>query len=60
MTLRTEAGDSVIGKRAAQIARADRLAGRQICLDDALEDLARTLVELAQSCSGVGCELRRL
>ncbi len=36
-------------QRAAQIARADRLAGGEIGLDDALEDLARALVELAQA-----------
>ena len=49
MTLRTEAGDKRHGQRAAQIARADRLAGGEIGLDDALEDLARALVELAQA-----------
>ena len=54
MTLRTEAGDSVIGKRSAQIARADRLAGGEIALDDALEDLARAFVELPQSDRGLG------
>jgi len=37
------------GQRTAQIARADRLAGGEIGLDDALEDLARALVELAQA-----------
>ena len=54
MTLRTEAGDSVIGERAAQIARADRLAGGEIGLDDALEDFARALVELAERGGGLG------
>ena len=48
MTLRTEAGDSVMGSMRAQVARADRLAGRQIGLDDAPEDVARALVELLQ------------
>ena len=34
---------------ARQIARADRLAGREIALDDQAEDLARALVELGQA-----------
>src|SRR6266540_4274897 len=41
-------------QRATEIARADRLAGRKISLDDALEDLARALVELAQARGGFG------
>ena len=49
MTLRTEAGDSVIGMMRGEIARADRLAGRQIALDDLAEDLARALVELREA-----------
>ena len=34
---------------AGEIARADRLAGRQIALDDLAEDLARALVELREA-----------
>ena len=45
MTLRTEAGDSAVGEDAAHIARADRLAGLQIRLDDAAENLPRPVVE---------------
>src|SRR5262249_36559805 len=37
------------GERTAQIARSDRLSGGEIGLDDALEDLARALVELTQA-----------
>ena len=48
MTLRTEAGDSVMGRCARQIARADRLAGRQIALDDLPENGAGALVEFLQ------------
>ncbi len=48
MTLRTEAGDSVMGRCAGEVARADRLAGREIALDDLAEDGARALVELLQ------------
>ena len=48
MTLRTEAGDKRHRQNARQIARADRLAGRQIALDDLAKNLARTLVELGE------------
>ena len=48
MTLRTEAGDERARQQARDVARADRLAGRQIGLDDLAEDLARALVELRQ------------
>ena len=48
MTLRTEAGDSAIGRIARDVARADRLAGREIGLDDLAEDLARPVVQRGQ------------
>src|SRR6185437_16825556 len=38
----------------AQIAGADRLAGGEISLDDALEDLTRALVKLTQAHGGFG------
>ena len=41
---------------AAQIARADRIAGLQIGFDDAAEDLARAVVE---RCKSVGAHFRR-
>ena len=49
MTLRTEAGDSDIGRMPADVARADRLAGLEIGLDDLAEDLARAPVEALQA-----------
>ena len=36
--------------QAREIARADRLAGRKVALDDLPEDLARALVELREAC----------
>src|SRR5262249_48567210 len=44
-------------QRPAQVARADRLAGGKVSLDDPLEDLARTLVQLAQSGRRFRCGL---
>jgi hypothetical protein len=49
MTLRTEAGDKSHRQDARQIARADRLAGREIALDDLAKNLAGALVELAEA-----------
>ena len=47
---------------ARQIARADRLAGRQVALDDLAENLARALVERRQAhlCAPIGtsCEAK--
>ena len=39
---------------AGDVARADRLAGRQIALDDAPEDLARALVQLREGAGLIG------
>ena len=49
MTLRTEAGDKRHRNDSRQIARADRLAGREIALDDLAKNLARPLVELGET-----------
>ena len=48
MTLRIEAGESVIGSDSRQVARADGLACRQIALDDAAQNRARPLVKLLE------------
>ena len=48
MTLRIEAGESVIGSDARQVARTDGLACRKIALDDAAQNCARPLVKLLE------------
>ena len=48
MTLRTEAGESVMGSARLRLREPTGSPVVEIGLDDALEDLARALVELAQ------------
>jgi hypothetical protein len=41
-------------QKARNIARADRLSGRQIGVDNLPENLARALIELGQAKTGIG------